>query len=185
MRTRFKIIGIVFATFLMSFVLNHKSVNNFNSHSTKKNEAINYDLKKISFLKILGISIQVEFGHNDVVDGQRYECIRRGICKIRVEVKKSATWTPIKLDEINIKEPKISISPKNGKVYLLLPKDHDEIERILPEYTIKSKTFIEPYLIKKVNEELKRLELKPFKQPREGTKVKPILYNDIVLVPLN
>ncbi len=169
-------------TLTFSFSNYNKFLRNQEKHTKNLITQKEYNRNPLRLLLFL-IKIEYQSGHNDYIDGRYVECIRDGVCYIRIN-KKSSTW--IDFDEnIKINEAKIAINKENGTIYLVIPPSDANYKKYLKPFKIESQTNIDKGLIDIISQKLKKLGFKKPPKPLPiGSKVEPIKYGNYLLVPI-
>ena len=138
-------------------------------------------------LIIAALVIDVQFGQNQIIDGVHCGCCLGGICHIGIGGggNQNNSWEDVDLDNSSFKTTKLGIDAK-GNVFLVVPKNHEEVDKISKPYTAKSQTDIDKPVMDYINKKLKDLKIKKsFIAKIKGEVVTPFTVGNYILVPLN
>lgn len=138
------------------------------------------------WLVLLAMSVDVQMGHNDVINGTYYKCIRDGFCRVRIG-DRYANWEDVvDLKDIKEENPFIVINPKNGNLYLSANQNTNRIE-FLKEFKLVHDTEIDNSTLEFLNSKIKEINPKAneFKGLFKGMELTPILIDGHYLIQIN
>ena len=130
---------------------------------------------------LVGVDIKVEFGQNKVINGQRFDCIDGGICKVTVG-RIAATSTTNNLP----KDYAFFAIDENGFIYLCAHKSFEREEFKKP-FTITDGVNIDNESLNKLNIEIRKVNNNSimFNGVSKGKTLTPIYEGDFVYLKLN
>lgn len=140
--------------------------------------------KRPWYLALLALSVDVQMGHNDYINGHYVECIRDGFCRVRVN--RTANWVKTDLSDIKIDVPFIAVDINDGSLYIMAPESFKR-EEFTQKRILKYKTDIDEASLEILNNQIHKVNPKAvdFKGLIEGMPINPYLENGYYKIKIN